>query len=138
MFRQSIDADEIDEGNLGKTFDKEIEDGHRKSSLHECRLPLRPIWLCPAAALLPCLLRTSYHSLPQLQKGPRRNERSVGEAMRELWRAATLSHQPNLLWSDVITHAVPSMVISWVILLCAPRLRVPCASCWGAETLEPL
>ena len=104
MFRQSIDADEIDEGNLGKTFDKEIEDGHRKSSLHECRLPLRPIWLCPAAALLPCLLRTSYHSLPQLQKGPRRNERSVGEAMRELWRAATLSHQPNLLWSDVI-HA---------------------------------
>jgi len=55
-----------------------------------------------------------------------------------MWREATLSHQPNLLWSDVITHAVPSMVISWVILLCAPRLRVPCASCWGAETLEPL
>ena len=81
MLRQSIDADEIGQGNLGKAFDKEIEDGHRKSSLHECRLPPRPIRLFPAAELLPCLLRTSYHSLPQLQKGPCRNERSVGEPM---------------------------------------------------------
>jgi len=74
-------ADQIGRGNLGKTFDREIEDGNQNGSMHECRVPPRPISLSPGIALLPCLRRTSYHSLPQVQSGPRRNERSVGESM---------------------------------------------------------
>jgi hypothetical protein len=37
------------------------------------RLPLSPIRFCPAAALPPCLLRTSYHGLPLLQNVSSRN-----------------------------------------------------------------